>query len=150
MATDGPAALPELIAARAIVGLLASVAIVGSFRLVLAALGLDRGRVILTLEPSYIRIDGQAYDRGVVRGFELEPHLLARLEEHRDRQQKVASPLYFRDAYFLVLQYGDRRIEVAAILGNHPATKILARLQTLLTTAADAGDGTDRRLAYRT
>jgi hypothetical protein len=150
IAADGPAALPELLAARAIIGLLAVVGIVGSYRLALAALGLDLGRATVTFEHKCIRINGQVYNRDLVHGFELEPHPLARQEEHRDRQQQIASPLYFRDAYIMILQYGDRRIEIAALLGRHPANQLLARLQTLLMRLTGAESDTNYWSAKRT
>jgi hypothetical protein len=134
---DGSTALPELIAARAIVGLLAVVVIVGSYRLVLAALGLDRGKLSVTFEQGRIIINGQAYDCRNARGFELEPHPLARQEEHRDRPQQIATPLYYRNSYVIIIQYGERQIEIATFLGQLPATRLLARLQMFLVSSTD-------------
>jgi hypothetical protein len=50
--------------------------IVGSYRLALAALGLDRSRLSVTLEQGRIIIKGQSYDYRTAGGFELEPHPL--------------------------------------------------------------------------
>lgn len=128
------ATLPELIAARLMVGVIAIVAIVLTFRLSLAALGLDRGTMRVTFDPDRIVIDGQSFDRRVTHGFELEPHHRAKREDHRDRQQQIASPLYFRDSHIVMFQYGERRIEIAEILGKQHATKLVARLQTVQKT----------------
>lgn len=130
--TDGPATLPELIAARAAISLLTVVAIVGIYRLTLAGLGLDQGKVTITFEHDRMRINGQTYDRRLARGFELEPHPFAKQEEHRDRLQQIGTRLYYRDSYVLTLEYGDRRIETAEIIGKKSATMLVARLQMLL------------------
>ena len=70
-------AIPELVAAKLIIGMLAVVVIVGIYRLGLAALGLDQGRTQVVFGNGSIVIDGHAFDRRVSHGFDLEPHHLA-------------------------------------------------------------------------
>lgn len=126
--------LPELITARVIVGLLVIGTIVGVYRLILATLGLDRRPASVTFGHDRILIGGQSFDRRVGHSFDLEPHHEAKREDHRDRQQKISTPLYYRDSYTLTFQYGERRIEIAEILGKKPAVKLVARLQGLQKT----------------
>ena len=123
--------VPELVAARLIIGMLAVGVIIGAYRLSLAALGLDQGRTRVTFGHDSIVIHGYAFDRRVNHGFDLEQHHLSKREDHRDRQQQVSTPLYYRDSYVLTLQYGERRIEIAEIMGKKAATKLVSRLQAL-------------------
>ena len=122
-------AIPELIAAKLIIGMLAVVGIVGIYRLGLAAIGLDQGRTRVVFGNGSIVIDGHAFDRRVSHGFDLEQHNFGKREDHRDRQQQISTPLYYRDSYVVTFQYGDRRIEIAEIMGRQPAARLVSRLQ---------------------
>ena len=124
-------AIPEMVAAKLIIGMLAVVVIVGIYRLGLAALGLDQGKTRVVFGHGSIVIDGHTFDRRVSHGFDLEPHHLGKREDHRDRQQQISTPLYYRDSYVLTIQYGDRRIEIAELMGKKAATKLVSRLQGL-------------------
>jgi len=120
--------------------MLAIGAIIGAYRLSLAALGLDQGRTRVTFGHDSIVIDGHAFDRRVNHGFDLEQHHLSKREDHRDRQQQVSTPLYHRDSYVVTLQYGDRRIEVVEIMGKKAAAKFVNRLQRLQKMPINAPD----------
>ena len=124
-------AIPELIAAKLMIGMLAVGVIVGIYRLGLAALGLDQGKTRVVFGRGSIVINGHAFDRRVSHGFDLEPHHHGKREDHRDRQQQISTPLYYRDSFVVTFQYGDRRIGIAEIMGKKAATKLVSRLQML-------------------
>ena len=135
---EASAAIPELAAARLIIGMFAVGIIIGAYRLSLAALGLDQGRTRVTFEHDSIVIDGHVFDRRVSHGFDLEQHHLSKQEDHRDRQQQISTPLYYRESYVATFQYGERRIEIAEILGKKAATRLIGRLQCLQKARTDA------------
>lgn len=137
------ATIPELVAAKLIIGMLAVVVIVGIYRLGLAVLGLDQGKTRVVFGHGSIVIDGHAFDRRVSHGFDLEPHHFGKQEDHRDRQQQISTPLYYRNSYVVTFQYGDRRIETAEIMGKRAATKLVSRLQRLQKVAVDAKNAQD-------
>lgn len=124
-------AIPEMVAAKLIIGTLAVSVIVGIYRLGLAVLGLDQGKTRVVFGDGSIVIDGHAFDRRVGHGFDLEPHHLGKREDHRDRQLLTSTPLYYRDSYVVTFQYGERRIEIAEIIGKKAGTKLVSRLQGL-------------------
>ncbi|MEM7475310.1 MAG: hypothetical protein AAF483_09990 [Planctomycetota bacterium] len=104
---------------------------VGTFRLLLAALGIDQGRILLQFNKDLLLINGRSFEQKAVRGFELEPHLLGKFEGHSERQLGQTTSLYYRNAYTINLCYAERRIEIAHVLGLQPATRLLMRLQEL-------------------
>ena len=129
----GPGSIPfsEQAAAWLLVTVIGVGAIVGTFRLLLAALGVDQGRILLLFAQDHVLIDGRAFERQAIKGFELEPHHLGKIEDHNEKRLGQATSLYYRDAYTMVLHYGDRRIEIAEVVGRRTSTRLLARLQIL-------------------
>jgi len=137
VAAEATIAIPELVTAKLIIGMITVGVFIGAYRLSLAALGLDQGRTQVTFEHNSIVIDGHMFDRHVSHGFDLEQHHLGKREDHRDRQQQVSTPLYYRDSYVATFQYGERRIEIAEIMGKKAATQLVSRLQRLQKTAIE-------------
>ena len=78
------------------------------------------------------------FDRRVGHGFDLEQHHLSKREDHRDRQQQVSTPLYYRDSFVVTFQYGERRIEIAEIMSKRAGTKLVNRLQGIQKMAINA------------
>jgi hypothetical protein len=127
----GPTPISEQAAAWLLIVAIGVGTVVGTFRLLLAALGVDHGRISLIFAQDHVLIDGRAFERQSIKGLELEPHHLGKIESHNDKRLGQATNLYYREAYTVVLCYSKRRIEMANVLGRQAATKLLARLQEL-------------------
>ena len=143
----GPIPTTEFAAAWLFVATVGVAAIVGMFRLLLAALGIDRGSMVVEFQRDHLLVDGRAFERRWVQGFELEPHHLGKIEGHNEKRLGRASNLYYRDAYTIILQYGERRLEIAQVLGRKPAAALIVRLQELrkqpIESASDRRRGPD-------
>jgi len=131
VAGDGPVPATEMAAARLFVAVVGVAGMVGTFRLLLAALGFDRGSTAIEFHRDRLLVDGRAFDRRSVQGFELEPHHFGKIESHNEKRLGRASNLYYRDTYTIIMQYAERRIEVAHMLGRKPAAALVARFQEL-------------------
>ena len=132
IAGPGPSPISEQAAAWLLVVVIGVGAIVGTFRLLLAALGVDQGRISLIFAQHQLLIDGRAFERQSIKGFELEPHYLGKIEGHNEKRLRHATNLYYRDAYTIILQYGERRAEIAHIFGRAASNKVLLRVQKLI------------------
>jgi hypothetical protein len=132
IAGPGPRAISEFAAAWLLVAVVSTSVTVGTFRLLLAALGADQGRLSLVLAHDHVLIDGHAFDRKLIKGLELEPHQLGKIEGHNEKRLGQTTNLYYRDAFAIILQYGERRVEIAHILGRTAANKLFIRLQNLI------------------
>jgi len=131
IAGNDPVPVTELAAAWLLVAVTGLGAIVGSFRLLLAALGVDHGQIALVFNRDHMLINNRAFERRSVTSFELEPHHLGKIEGHNEKRYGQATNLYYRDAYTIILHYGERRIEIAHVHGRKRAAALLARLQEL-------------------
>jgi hypothetical protein len=147
VAGAGPLPATEMAAAWLFVPTIGGAAMVGMFRLLLAALGIDRGTIAIEFQHDSLLIDGRAFDRRLAQSFELEPHHLGKIEGHNEKRLGRASNLYYHDAYTIILQYGERRIEIAQMLGTRPAAALLERVQELkklpIESASDRRRGPD-------
>ena len=148
IAGPGPSPISEQAAAWSLVTVIGVSAIVGTFRLLLAAFSVDQGRISLTFAREYVLIDGCAFERQFIKGFELEPHCHGKFEGHNEKRLGQATRLYYRDAFTIIVRYGERRIEIAHVLGRQRVSAFLARLQELqkqLAAAVDMDAGSRRR-----
>ena len=131
IARPGPTPISEQAAAWSLVAVIGVSAIVGTFRLLLAALGLDQGQISCVFAQDHVLIEGRAFERQAIKGFELEPHRLGKFEGHNEKRLGQATSLYYRDAFTIILRYDERRIEIAHVLGRQRASALLARFQKL-------------------
>ena len=131
IAGQGPPPISEQAAAWLLVVVIAVGTIVGTFRLLLAALGIDQGRISLVFARDHLLIDGCAFEWPAIKGFELDPHHRGKFEGHNEKRLGQATNLYYRDAFTIVVRYGERRVEIAHVLGRQRASALLARLQEL-------------------
>ena len=131
IADPGPIPLAEQGAAWLLVAGVSIGAIICVFRLLLAAAGVDHGRISATFRSDRLEINGRIFERRFVKGFEIEPHHLGKIESHNERRIGRSTNLYYRDAFSIILNYSDRRIEIAELLGRRPSAELLARLQML-------------------
>ena len=139
IAGNDPIPVTELAAAWLLVTVAGLSAIVGSFRLLLAALGVDQGQIALVFNRDHMLINDRAFERRSVKGFELEPHHLGKIEGHNEKRYGQATSLYYRDAYTIILHYDERRIEIAHVLGRKRAGALLTRLQELKKQVNETG-----------
>ena len=149
IAGPGPSPISEQAAAWLLVAVIGVGTIVGTCRLLLAALGVDQGRISLAFAQDYLLIDGRAFERQAIRGFELEPHHLGKIEGHNEKRLGQATNLYYRDAYAIILQYGERRVEIAHILGRTAANTILLRFQKLISCSKNNNQEKMSRKKFR-
>ena len=131
IAGPGPSPISEQAAAWLLITAIGVGTIVGTFRLLLTALGVDQGRISLVFARDRVLIDGRAFEREPVKGFELEPHYLGKIEGHNEKRIGQATNIYYRDAFTIIVRYGERRTEIAHVLGRERAGALLARLQDL-------------------
>ena len=131
IAGPSPTPMSERAAAWLLVIAIGVGTIVATFRLLLAAVGVDEGRISLIFAQDHVLIDGRAFERQSIKGFELEPHHLGKIEGHNEKRLGNPISLYYRDAFILVQRYGERRIVIAELLGTVSASRLLARLQGL-------------------
>ena len=131
IAGPGPTPISELAAAWSLVAVIGVGTIVGTFRLLLAALGVDQGRISIVFAQGHVLIDGRAFERQSIKGFELELHHRGKFEGHNEKRLGQAISLYYRDTFTIIVRYGERRIEIAHVLGRQRANALLARLQEL-------------------
>ena len=128
-ADPGPIPLAEQGAAWLLVTGVSIGAIICMFRLLLAAAGVDHGRISATFRNDRLEINGSIFERRIFNGFEIEPHHLGKIEGQNEKRVGQATGLYYRDAFTVILHYGGRRIEIAHVLGRQHASALLARLQ---------------------
>ena len=125
------APISEQAAAWSLVGTAGVGIIVATFRLLLAAVGVDQCQACIRFNKDHLSIDGRSFEQRAIKGFELEPHHLGKVESHGEKRLGQVTGLYYRDAFTIILHYGGRRIEIAHVLGRQRASALLARLQAL-------------------
>ena len=133
IASPGPVPVTEQVAAWLFVGLLGIGMIVGMFRLLLAVLGIDQGKIAVEFHRDQVTIDGRKFDRQSAQGFEVEAHHLGKVEAHSEKRLGQPTNLYYRDAYTIIFRFGERRIEIADIVGRKSAASLTSRFQQLET-----------------
>jgi len=81
--------------------------------------------------PDVIRVKGKRYDRDAVRGFRMERHHKATQEARRERQRRKRSESTYREALEVVMDYGEKRIPIAAMpdRDERKAEALMYRLQ---------------------
>lgn len=138
IAGPGSSPISEKAAAWSLVATVGVCIVVATFRLTLAAAGVDQCQASLRFNKHHLSIDGHSFERRGINGFELEPHHLGKMESHSEKRLGQATGLYYRDAFTVILHYGGRRIEIAHVLGRKRASALLTRLQGLQKDPASA------------
>lgn len=90
------------------------------------------------MEVSFWTHGGGRYARAHIAEFRIEQHQKAREEEAKERRANKRQPRTYRDAVELVMQYGERRIALAAMpdKDTEMARALLFRLQSWLNNPA--------------
>ena len=143
ISTSRPIPIVDQLIVWILIGAVGVGVVVAWFRLLFAALGLDRGQISASFSNYHLTINGSTYDWRFIKGFEIEPHYLGKVEGHNEKHLGHPTNLYYRDAFILVLQYGNRRIELAQLLGRRSASSLLAQ-----TTSARRWEACQNRHRY--